>query len=103
MLRAADEVTQAIQLRIIFLRNPKKTIDFATSFMDTIPMILQDGTIRHLRKSLDLPNHAHELTFSCYRGYKLLSKDRTRQWLVDALDRARQKHGRPAVAMIEIS
>ena len=92
MLRAADEVTQAIQLRIIFLRNPKKPIDFATSFMDTIPMILQDGTIRHLRKSLDLPNHAHELTFSCYRGYKLLSKDRTRQWLVDALDRARQKH-----------
>ena len=55
-------------------------------------MILQDGTIRHLRKSLDLPNNAHELTFSCYQKYKLLSKDRTRQWFVDSLDRARRKH-----------
>ena len=41
-------------------------------------MIAQDGTIRHLRKSMDLENHAHELTFSCYKKYKLLSKDRTR-------------------------
>lgn len=55
-------------------------------------MILQNGTIRHLRKSFNLPGHAHELTFSCYRRYKLLSKDRTRQWFVDALDRARKKY-----------
>ena len=54
-------------------------------------MIAQDGTIRHLRKSMDLENHAHELTFSCYKKYKLLSKDRTRQWLVDAFDRARHE------------
>ena len=60
--------------------------------MNHIPMILQDGQIRHLRKSIDLPNHAHELTFSCYRRYKLLSKDRSRQWFVDSLDRARRKH-----------
>jgi putative transposase len=38
------------------------------------------------------PGHAHELTFSCYRRLPLLSKDRTRQWFVDALDRARKLH-----------
>ena len=54
-------------------------------------MILQDGSIRHRRKSLDLPNHAHELTFTCYNRYKLLSKDRTRQWLAEAFDRARRQ------------
>jgi putative transposase len=35
----------------------------------------------------------HFLTFSCYRGMKLLSKDRTRQWFVEALQEARLKHG----------
>ncbi len=54
-------------------------------------MILQDGTIRHRRKSMDFPGHAHELTFTCYGRYELLTKDRTRQWLVDAFDRARHK------------
>ena len=52
-------------------------------------MILEDGTIRHRRKSLDLPNHAHELTFTCYNRYRLLSNERTRRWLVEAFDRAR--------------
>lgn len=55
-------------------------------------MYLPDGTIRHRRRSIELPNHAHELAFSCYEKYKLLSKDRTRHWLVKALDRARRKH-----------
>ncbi len=41
---------------------------------------------------MNFPGHAHELTFSCHNGYKLLSKDRTRQWFVEALDRARRKH-----------
>jgi putative transposase len=55
-------------------------------------MYLPDGTLRHRRRSINLPNHAHELTFSCYGGYQLLSKDRTRQWFVNALDRARRVH-----------
>jgi len=55
-------------------------------------MIMDDGTIRHLRTDLNFPGHAHGLTFSCYHGYPLLSKDRARQWLVDALDRARRIH-----------
>ena len=55
-------------------------------------MWLPDGTIRHLRVPLDLPGHAHELTFSCYRRLRLLSKDRSRQWFIDALELARGKH-----------
>ncbi|MCP4664230.1 MAG: hypothetical protein GY856_53275 [bacterium] len=55
-------------------------------------MRLENGTIRHLRRSINLPGHAHELTFSCYRGLPLLSKDRTRQWLIEALDLARSIH-----------
>ncbi len=35
----------------------------------------------------------HFLTFSCYRRLPLLSKDRTRQWFVEALNNARKTHG----------
>ena len=51
-------------------------------------MRLEDGTIRHLRRSFNDPGHAHEFTFCCYHGYELLSKVRTREWFIDALDRA---------------
>lgn len=44
--------------------------------------------VRHF----DLPGDAHFLTFSCYHRLPLLSKDRTRKWLVDAIERARLKH-----------
>jgi len=40
----------------------------------------------------DEPGHAHFLTFSCYGRMALLGKDRTRLWLVDAIDEARAKH-----------
>ncbi len=35
------------------------------------------------------PGHAHELTFSCYRRFTFLSKDRTCQWLADAIRKAK--------------
>src|SRR5438105_3542553 len=35
------------------------------------------------------PGHAHELTFSCYGRLPLLSRDRTRGWLMEAIDEAR--------------
>ena len=44
--------------------------------------------VRHF----DQPGHAHFLTFSCYRRMPLLSKDRTRRWLLEALENARRKH-----------
>ena len=50
-----------------------------------------DGKVRKRRISYDEPGHAHELTFSCYGRLPLLSKDRTRLWLIEALDVARQR------------
>ena len=37
--------------------------------------------------------HVHSLTFSCFQRQPFLFKDRTRQWLVDALDSVRRKLG----------
>jgi putative transposase len=54
-------------------------------------MKLPDGSIRKLRRTFNDIGHAHELTFSCYRRYPLLSKDRSRDWFIKALDHARQK------------
>jgi len=36
--------------------------------------------------------HAHFLTFSCYHRLPLLGKDRSRGWLIEAIQSARQKH-----------
>jgi putative transposase len=38
------------------------------------------------------PGEAHALTFSCFRRQQFLNRDRTRNWLVEALDRARTEH-----------
>ena len=43
-------------------------------------------------KRYNQPGHAHALTFSCFHRRPYLSKDRSRQWLVDAIDRARLLH-----------
>src|SRR3954451_23119578 len=51
-----------------------------------------DGTVRKLRETFNKVNDAHELTFSCSDGRKLLNSDRSRQWFVHALDRARRMH-----------
>jgi putative transposase len=36
--------------------------------------------------------HAHELTFTCYRGRPFLAKERTCLWLVDSINHARCRH-----------
>lgn len=41
-------------------------------------------------RSFNIPEHAHALTFSCFRRLPLLSRDRTRRWLVDAMEAARR-------------
>jgi putative transposase len=53
---------------------------------------LKGGAMGKTCRRYNEPGHAHELTFSCYRRLPLLSKDRTRQWFLDALDRARKLH-----------
>ena len=47
--------------------------------------------IRKQCKRLNLVGHAHELTFSCYQRLPLLSRDRTRLWLAEAIRAARAK------------
>jgi putative transposase len=41
----------------------------------------------------DVPYAAHCLTFSCYQRRPFLIRERTCQWFIDALSRAREKHG----------
>ena len=36
--------------------------------------------------------HAHFLTFSCFRRQPFLSKDRSRTWMIEAIDLARKTH-----------
>jgi putative transposase len=38
------------------------------------------------------PGHAHFLTFSCYHRLPLLSRERTRRWLIDAIKQAKGKY-----------
>ena len=47
--------------------------------------------VRKRRRRYDEPGHARELTFSCYRRYRFLSRDRTRLWFIEALEAARHK------------
>ncbi len=55
-------------------------------------MRLPNGRVRKFRRSSEDPGCAHELTFSCYRRLPLLSRDRTRRWFLESLDRARHEH-----------
>ncbi len=48
----------------------------------------QRKTIRHYND----PGHAHFLTFSCYQRLPLLSRDRTKRWLIDAVKDTKEKH-----------
>ena len=48
--------------------------------------------IRKTCKRYNIPGHAHELTFSCYNKQKFLLSDRAYQWLIKAVERAREKH-----------
>ena len=47
---------------------------------------------RKLRKVYDREGDAHFLTFSCFRRLPLLSRDRTRDWLVNAVSLSREKN-----------
>ena len=51
----------------------------------------EEGRFRKDRVTFNVPGHAHELTFSCYRRLPLLSRDRTCLWLLESLDAARRK------------
>ena len=42
---------------------------------------------RH-RQNYNEPGHAHELTFSCYKGFKFLQAERTCKWLAESIEEA---------------
>jgi putative transposase len=48
----------------------------------------QRKTIRHFNK----PGHIHFLTFSCYQRLPFFKSDRTKEWLVEAIAKAIDKH-----------
>jgi putative transposase len=47
---------------------------------------------RKTRRVYNPPGEAHELTFSCFKRRKFLSKDRTREYFVRAVQMARHTH-----------
>ena len=54
------------------------------------PILAPMPARRRHRRNYNLPGHAHELTFSCYQGYRFLESDRTCRWLADAIESARR-------------
>ena len=46
---------------------------------------------RKRKVTYDEPGHAHFVTYSCYQRLPLLSKDRSRQWVVETVEKARAK------------
>jgi putative transposase len=45
---------------------------------------------RKKRRSINEPGHAHFLTFSCWKRWPLLSKDRSREWVIEAMAQLRE-------------
>ena len=50
-----------------------------------------EPNIRKTRRAWDEPGHAHFLTYSCFRRWPLLSRDRSRGWVIAALETARRQ------------
>ncbi len=65
----------------------------SVKILDMIPPQPSQPPKRKTCRRYNLAGHAHALTFTCYHRQPFLSKDRSRQWLIDALDRAGKKHG----------
>ncbi|MDP2322633.1 MAG: transposase [Gammaproteobacteria bacterium] len=53
---------------------------------------MTDQIHRKTRKVINAPGEAHELTFSCFRRRKFLSKERTREYFIAAVRKARKVH-----------
>lgn len=47
--------------------------------------------LRKTRRSSNEAGHLHFLTFSCWKRWPLLSKDRSREWCIDALESTRRE------------
>ena len=47
------------------------------------------AVVRKTRCSWNEPGHAHYLTYSCFRRLPLLTRDRVRHWVIEALEHTR--------------
>ena len=70
---------------------PSSGLTKSRTVFHSIGMLRQTDVHRKRRRSFDAVGCPHVLTFSCHRRLRLLRGDRTRQWLVDALDAARRR------------
>ncbi|MFO1092990.1 MAG: transposase [Planctomycetaceae bacterium] len=59
--------------------------------MYTIDPTTGRAMVRKCRRRSDDERGPHELTFSCFRRYQFLNRDRTRKWFVESLQKARRK------------
>ena len=50
-----------------------------------------ESYVKKRRRRFDEPGQARELTFSCYRRFQFLARDRTRQWFVEEMEAARRE------------
>ena len=50
-----------------------------------------DAAHRKRCKRYDIPGDIHYLTFSCFRRLPLLTRDRSRNWMLEAIDRGRTR------------
>ncbi len=48
--------------------------------------------IRKTRRAWNEPGHAHFLTYLCFRRSPLLTRERTRRWVLGALETTRREH-----------
>jgi hypothetical protein len=69
---------------------------YAHEILRYISGMQRDEQSEHpLRKRIrhwDNANQSHFLTFSCYQRRPFLSRDRSCQWVVEAVQRARSQH-----------
>ncbi len=59
-----------------------------------------NAAIRKKVHHFNIPGQAHELTFSCYRRLPLLSRDRTRRWIIESIEAARKNRGFAVLAFV---
>ena len=63
-------------------------------------MELPDGRVRKVRRVFNTPYVAHMLTFTCKDRMRMLRHDRTRRWMIEAMDRVRRTHDLRIIAYV---
>lgn len=58
----------------------------------TVRVGAQQQRYRKRCKRWNTPNHAHYLTFTCFRGRPFLARERSRQWLVESVIAASKRY-----------